>query len=622
MNGILKKLAIVIILLWSGLSFGQNQVESKYQSCKNDYTRLLNTNLKTKRVNWVRVVKCFENISNLDSSGKRGEDSLFTIAMLYKQLYSYSSIESDLDNALRYFGLVAQKFPNTGLADDSIYSRARIYNDQKKDYTKAYLELSELTETYPNSDSAQKARPLLAEIKKKRPKDSSEDKSEPLVQSQPPIQKRDVAQIKEIKHWTNPDYTRVAIYLDSRANYNYNVLDVDEKNLMPRRIYVDIGNTAYANDLAGNIQIKDGLLTRARVGKFKKEITRVVLDAEKDFDYNVFAWEDPFRIIIDIRSKDAREKQSIPVVDLAMEDTGKKPEEIEINEPIAPKNTAVPEKPEGKEEETKSKNIAKVEPARPDVPPIKKTPQFIKRVVIDAGHGGKDDGAKGKGGSLEKDIVLSIARKVRDNLSKDDNIEVIMTRDDDTFIPLEARTGMAVQAQADLFVSIHANAHKNKRVHGVSTYFLDDTDDQESIMTALKENYSQGDYTAAVDSKETKDLLSYTFASLQKNYDTIRSIPLADMIHKGMLKSLKRSSYRVGDLGVRKGIFWVLCGTNTPAVLVETSFVSNPDEEAKLKSSRYQDSLAQGIADGIRQYLSNPVAMSGYTYIEAKKTAN
>jgi len=615
-----KIILIFAVIFISSNVYAVTDIEIKYEDCRDAYQKLTGSKKKRMRHNWIRVIKCFEDVALSKTENKRTKDALFTLGMLYKHLYSYSSIDSDLNNSLRYFAQVSERYPYSSLADDAILNRGKIFLNKKGEYTKAYLELSELIDKYPTSDSAKKARPLLAKIKKSKPKDY--ETKEVVAESAPvriaPKNKGSHAVIKDIKHWTNPNYTRVAIYLDSKAEFNYNTLDVDETNLLPRRIYVDIEGSTFSPQISGKIPIKDGLLTRARVGKPKRGIARVVLDAEKEFDYNIFAWEKPFRIIIDIKRKGQKLSDGKMIVDLTDDVAKQKTPEVE---PLIPKKTTTT-KTQAKKKTPAKKARAKEEKkgetkkvALVATPVARKSREYIKRIVIDAGHGGNDTGAIGRNGTMEKNIVLGIAKRLRDTLSKERDIEVIMTREEDVFIPLEERTGIAVQAQADLFISIHADAHKNRKVTGVSTYFLGDTDDKDSIMTALKENYSTSDYVGGIQSKETKDLLSYTFVSLQKNYDAIRSVPLADAVQKEMLKNLRKKYGSIKNRGVRKGIFWVLCGTNSPAVLIESSYISNPTEEKRLRSDRYQNLLAEGIAKGIRSYLKNPVAMSGYDYV-------
>lgn len=615
MNRLLKILgsAVAVIMIIHNAAAAIDKIELEYEKCRRSYQDLIGSKKMKMRHNWVKVIKCFEDIHSSDSRSKRVIDATFTLGQLYSHLYTYSSIESDLNNSLRFYEKVAQNYPKSNLADDSLYKRAKIFYDIKKDYTKAYIDLSELLDKYPTGDSKRRAKELLSKIRKERPEqdyaESPEKSNVPRV-STSKTKKPVRLVVEEIKHWTNPDYTRVAIYLNGKADYNYNTLGIDKTNLMPRRVYVDIKDAEFSSHLAGKIPIKDGLLSAARIGKFKSDVSRIVLDAEKDFEHSVVAWEDPFRIIIDIKSKSKIKRPAQMVVDLADEVTRAKPFEVEIEDSAG-------------EESDKKGKIQNNEKAEKKVafvatPPPKRSRSYIKRVVIDAGHGGEDTGAIGRYKTMEKDVVLNISKKLRDILSRFNDIEVIMTREDDIFIPLEERTGMAVQANADLFVSVHADAHKNRKVRGISTYFLGDTDDKDSIMTALMENYSKKDYVSALNSKETKDFLSYTFVSLQKNYDAKRSIPLADSIQKSVVKNLSRKYGNVKNRGVRQGIFWVLCGTNSPAVLIEVSYISNPTEEKRLRSDSYQEHLARGIAEGIRKYLKNPVAMSGYDYISKR----
>ena len=147
------------------LCHAQSQLELRYEECRDAYQKLVGSNKKKMRHNWVRVIKCFEGLGMLESTDQRVIDSLFTLGMLYSHLYTYSSLDSDLNNALRYYDAVTMRFPQSNLSDDALYKKAKIYNDKRQDYTKAYIELTELLEKYPKSDSSAKAKVLMAKVK-------------------------------------------------------------------------------------------------------------------------------------------------------------------------------------------------------------------------------------------------------------------------------------------------------------------------------------------------------------------------------------------------------------------------------------------------------------------------
>ena len=218
----------------------------------------------------------------------------------------------------------------------------------------------------------------------------------------------------------------------------------------------------------------------------------------------------------------------------------------------------------------------------------------IKRIVIDAGHGGKDSGAVGRNRLKEKDVVLKIAKGLKETLSKETGAEIIMTRDDDTFIPLEERTAIANTKEADIFISVHANASFNRKAGGVETYFLNLTNDAVAIRLAAREN--------AVSSKKMSDL-QYILNDLIKTSKTNESSRLAAVVQESLVSNLKTKYNDVKGNGVKGAPFYVLVGTHMPSVLVEVSFISNPKEEARLSDSNYIKEIVAGITNGVNRYV-------------------
>ncbi|MBX5484802.1 MAG: N-acetylmuramoyl-L-alanine amidase [Myxococcaceae bacterium] len=219
----------------------------------------------------------------------------------------------------------------------------------------------------------------------------------------------------------------------------------------------------------------------------------------------------------------------------------------------------------------------------------------VRRVVIDAGHGGHDTGAIGKQGTNEKDITLKLARRVGELLA-DQGLEVILTRDDDTFVRLEDRTRIANEAKGDLFISIHCNASENRKVHGIETYTLNVASDRYSIRLAAREN--------AASEKSISDL-QFILADLATKANTEESERLAKRVQGSLVSTLRANWSRVKDFGTKQALFYVLLGAKMPAVLVETSFISNPEEEKRLSSKKYQEDVARAIARGVQSFLED-----------------
>lgn len=277
----------------------------------------------------------------------------------------------------------------------------------------------------------------------------------------------------------------------------------------------------------------DGIIKKVRAAQYDRDTVRVVLELEKAKDYKVYALTEPFRVVIDVFSASRAET-----------DAAKKP----------------------------------------------------IRIVIDPGHGGHDPGAVGWGGLEEKDIVLDVAKEVREMLSEE-GYEILLTRQSDVFLSLDERTDMANQKEADLFVSIHANASPNVIAKGMETYLLNWTDDEEAMKVAARENAISIDRM-----REARSELGVILASLELQNKRDESLRVAHYIQNLTVSGLRDKYKNVIDLGVKQALFYVLVGAKMPSVLVEVSFVTNRDEAKRLKSPAYREFLGRGIAEGIKSY--------------------
>lgn len=342
----------------------------------------------------------------------------------------------------------------------------------------------------------------------------------------------DKAIVKDIRYWSSPAQTRVVVDLSKPVDYKANRLS------KPDRLYFDLSGALIPSEIKKNLPVEDGILRSIRAGQFNNETVRVVLDLEKMENYNVFFFDDPARLIIDINAKKT---------DLIL----------------------------------------------------------TKRViVIDPGHGGHDPGAVGPTGLQEKDVVLDIALKLRNILSRDSSLDVHMTRDKDIFIPLEERTAIARKKEADLFVSIHANASPNRAARGVETYLLNWTNDEEAIRVAARENY--------ISMKRMKEKMAAyrndverILNDLTRDYKREESLKLAHLVQNSITSDIGREYKRKINLGVKQALFYVLVGASMPSILAEVSFISNPEEEKLLSKEDYRSTIANSIASGIRTYFSS-----------------
>jgi N-acetylmuramoyl-L-alanine amidase len=379
-------------------------------------------------------------------------------------------------------------------------------------------------------------------------------------------------QVLELKHWSNPDYTRIAITLDHDVTWKSHELDkAAGRTGKPGRIFIDIQNARLGSALR-DITIGDGLLKGVRAALYKPGVVRVVLDTDNIRDYKIFPLSNPARLIIDVRG-DRRTEIS----------------RLESSLSSHTLDSVVTTPPQKATEEAKLERATK---------PQKKQPVLakIRRIMIDPGHGGHDPGAVGQSGLQEKDVVLSIGLKLRDKLKAELGLDAVMTRSTDVFIPLEERTAIANKVNADLFISIHANAAPNRNASGIETYYLNLAKTEKVAQLAAKENGT---------SLEKVSTLQAILFDLMANYKLNDSAHLADEVQKALYKTIKGKYPDTKNLGVKQGPFYVLVGASMPSILVETAFLSNNTEEAHLNDPSFHDLAAEGILDGISGYISS-----------------
>jgi N-acetylmuramoyl-L-alanine amidase len=399
---------------------------------------------------------------------------------------------------------------------------------------------------------------------------AARDQKKPSRNVQPslPLQP---AQVLELKHWSNPDYTRIAIALERDVTWESHELDKGaDRSGKPGRVFIDLHNTRLGAGIR-DITIGDGLLKGVRAALFKPGVVRVVLDTDNIKDYKIFPLSDPARLIIDVRGQRrteiSRSEETLTALD----------HEI----------SSITTKPPAREEKQPEHAVK----------PTHKKPAIakIRRIVIDPGHGGHDPGAVGSSGLQEKDVVLSIGLKLRDRLKEKLGLDVIMTRSTDIFIPLEERTAIANKVNADLFIPIHANAAPNRNAAGIETYYLNLAKTEKVAQLAAKENGT---------SLEKVSTLQAILFDLMANYKLNDSAHLAEEVQKSLYKALKEKFPDTKSLGVKQGPFYVLVGATMPSILVETAFLSNVTEESRLKDTAFHTRAAEGILNGIQAYIS------------------
>jgi N-acetylmuramoyl-L-alanine amidase len=540
---------------------------------------------KKLRHKWIECADAYRDVATRYPQSEEAGWALYKGAKLQENLFGYSGKPQDLDAAIELYRRVANEHPNHRVADDAQYRIGEIYYQEKNDITQAYLEFLKVEKKFPKGDMRPKAQQMVEKLSGMISKKESQKEIKEANAKAPGL-----TQVQGIRHWSTPNYTRVVIDLERPVQFEHHLIPENKELKKPRRLYLDLKSTHVPSDIDSAITIRDGLLQGARAGQYTKDTVRVVLDINNIEGFKVFPLHDPFRIVIDVRGAEAKEK-----------------EKVKEKEPEPEKETEqAKEKAPDKEKEPKE--VAKVEPRKPKRGVAKakepdKTVSLarqlglnVKRIVIDPGHGGKDPGCYLEGQIVEKDITLALAQIVEKKVEEKFDIDVILTRDKDTFIPLEKRTAFANMNKADLFISLHINAHKQPDVHGFETYFLNMATDERAVLVAAREN--------ATSEKSISDLQSI-LNDLMLNTKISESSKLAHEVQRGVLGQVKKKYDDVRDLGVKQAPFYVLIGAEMPAILVETGFMTNPVERKRLQSQKYLETLAEGIVAGVERYMKS-----------------
>lgn len=390
--------------------------------------------------------------------------------------------------------------------------------------------------------------------------------------------------LSAIRFWSNPGSTRVAIELGATAAYTFNQLPAEPATGQPPRLYLDLGPAALDPALQAPIAVGDGLLKRIRTGRADGGRIRVVLDLESVGPYKVFPLFDPYRIIVDLGA------------------AGSPTTESPAQAPPAAPAAALPSPPAAPADDV-ARVLERQPPSLPPVLPKAPPPTGLRRIVVDAGHGGKDPGAVGQNGLREKDVTLAMAKKIAGRLREELGCEVILTRDRDIYLALQERTAIANRVNADLFLSVHANAAPNRQAYGIETYYLNFSKNDKAAAVAAREN--------GISLKEVGDL-EMILLDLMANAKINESSRLAAEIQRALIVRLSGEFDEIRDLGVRQGPFYVLLGASMPSVLVEVAFISHHREEQRLADERYHEHTAAAIVEGVQNYArsSRAVAVS------------
>jgi N-acetylmuramoyl-L-alanine amidase len=375
-----------------------------------------------------------------------------------------------------------------------------------------------------------------------------------------------------IRHWSGADSSTVVIDLQDQVQYEAHRLS------NPERIYFDLHDTTLVPDLVNkSIAVLDALLVRVRVAQPVSGITRVVLETKVAADYSVSLEQNPYRLVVEIRKLGAKPE---PRARVDLFGPANPSETIEARSSPIPLSPGSPAQARIAPVPSAAANLSDSSPGVP------RLPQF--RLVLDAGHGGWDLGTVGRKGLMEKDLVLDIVARLGKLVQSKLGAEVIYTRQDDTYIPLEKRAEIANVAHADLFLSIHANYSDYPSARGVETYYT-------NTYSSLKARTPGADAT-----DPTLQNVDWTNVDIREKVQ--ESHRFAASVQRSLYGNLSAKNPGLRDRGVKAASYVVLTGTAMPAVLAEVSFVSSPADESELQRSAYRQQIAEALYQGISRY--------------------
>jgi N-acetylmuramoyl-L-alanine amidase len=458
------------------------------------------------------------------------------------------------EQCIRYFVKAAKTERNPKKIEESLFRTAKLYeglnrySGKSHDKRKAIDQYRQLVKHYPKGRFFKTSRRSLASLD-----GSSLPSTSPSTTPTPPPAKPIMVNL--VNYWSFPSYTRVVVELSEEAEFR------SERLEKPERLFIDFKNAYLPRKMHNKpILIKDGVLKKVNVAQFDPQTVRLVLNLDQINNFRIVPFENPNRIIIDVYGKNSQVRDAA------------------FNPPQQYQTAEVPKRTNG--EITLAQQLG----------------LGINTIVVDPGHGGKDPGAIGRSGVMEKDVVLDISKRLKTLLEKNLGKKVILTRETDIFIPLEERTQMANAQKADLFISIHTNSSPKRTTRGTEIYLVGQSTDRPAMETAARENSA---------SERAMSDLELILNDLLENTKIDESLELAHLTSQSFHKTVGSKYKNVVNLGVKRAPFYVLINASMPSILTEISFISNPQEEKRLKNETYRQKAAEALYQGINQYIAS-----------------
>ena len=403
------------------------------------------------------------------------------------------------------------------------------------------------------------------------------------------------AKLLAVRMWPAEDYTRVTLESDEILKVSHQLLT------NPHRLVVDVEGLELTNtlkELVAKVKSNDPYVSQVRVGQFQPRVVRLVFDLKESIQPQLFSLEPvgsyQNRLVFDLYPTVAND----PLMEL-VRSSSKKSAALDLEDPIGAIARKEALKQDKQDKSNKDDSANKSDP--------KSSYKRLLTIAIDPGHGGEDPGAIGKRGSREKDIVLAIARKLKDKIEQEPDMRSYLTRDGDYFVPLHTRVNKARRVQADLFVSVHADAFVQPHAKGASVFALSQQGATSTAARWLANKENNADLIGGLNIKSQDKQVAQLLLDMSTTAQIKDSLKLGDAVLKqigGFAKLHKKH--------VEQASFAVLKAPDVPSILIETAFISNPEEEARLNDLEYQEQIASAILKGIRSYFAKnpPVAKS------------
>ena len=611
-----------------------------------------------------QVVMSYRRVALITPRAPEVPDSLMAIAELYTEMgdrFGRSYYQMAVDS----YGFLVREYPAHKYCQEALLRIATLERDNLAGAQQAQKTYAEFLKRYPRSPRKREVEEALAELallqnrdETSAPTGSREDREGssasrtmaieearpgPAVhsggRSVPPANSAEIPRVRRVRSSLNGDATRVTIDLDDTVEFTSGRIS------SPDRIFFDLHAARLTPEVArSGIRTEGDLLTAVRVAQNHAGVVRVVLDVNSVKEYTALLTKDPTQLVIDLygnsfgsepvrtasaRRADRAGKEGFRSSDAAAASPGRDAQTIATNglsgetasaSEDAPGASSAPSPrdalPSAKSLKSRSLKASATD-GKPDLIRPASTPQPLRdgqstltrtlglkigRIVIDPGHGGHDTGTIGPTGLMEKDLCLDVALRLGKMIEQRlPGADVVYTRSDDTFVPLEERTNIANQAKADLFISIHANSSRDAEARGIETYYLNLKGTSDAMEVAAREN------ATAQEGVHDLESLVKRIAQTEK-IDESREF--AEDIQDSLSKRIQKTSKSVRNRGVRKAPFVVLIGADMPSILTEISFLSNPADEKLLKQPEQRQRVAEGLYQGISSYLQNMNSMT------------